>query len=414
MAATLLQGELTEALQTFFKESPYDSLKEANIRADRLTIEINLDTNEQGKKPCCVLTIYLGASIQIVLDEVRLQRSKGCKRGNEYLEMIRYVLENFFTPTNELFTPYPSMRVFFQVKTDISELKGITDVKITSEKQKFTKLVYEGKVAKYTDGSEMDFHKMTLRDLIDARVLGNPLRIRKYADFWEYVVREDYPTIYDGSIRMRGFARIVSKEYIEEDDEEEDDDEEDDDEDDESEYDDQNELKTSLLRKYWYDHVLPKLMENWRSHATHVNNVWDADDILFYGFDLGMATLLSRDDYQTWYMKNLGLSLCNSHGYPHEDENELKKSVRRIQSEPFVNVVPQEARKYFSSARIRDMTTKETVLQAVTSMRSLKYMTFFDVLRTSFLNHQDNSNLYSLEPYFDNVCRVLIPVAPPA
>jgi hypothetical protein len=242
---------------------------------------------------------------------------------------------------------------------------------------------------------------MTLHDLIDANIILDPTSMPETADFWNYVVRVDYPTIYDGSMRLSGFARIVSKEYIDDDDEE-----------DEDEGIDAIPLKVNLLRKYWYDHIIRPLMKNWDIvQMEEITEPWDNDEINFYAFDLGMATLLSRDDCKTWYMKHLGLSLCNSDGSV-ADQTAMEERVRRFQSEPFVNAVPQDARKYFTSPSIHSMTTKQTVLQAMTTMRSLKYMTFFDVLRVSFVNHEDNFHFESLEPYFSNVCRVLIPAEP--
>lgn len=380
--------ELEEQLLDFFRRSPHEALQQAEVQEDGNVLNIRMDIDDRHHA-CCELSVHFLPKhvIQLVLDELRLSRSVGCRRGNDYLEAINYTLEHFFTSL-------PGKRVYFEVRNDISSMKALSDVEITTSMEMVTTLISRGESLEYLDGSTREFYGLTMTDLIRTRLVRDPLRDADLVDFWKYVMRQDYPKMYDGSIRVSQLASIVlenvgSTDFA------------DPDPDEGTFY--CSWIVHNLLKKYWYGDVLPHLMFGARIEKPRGRMM--ASKVLMYEIiDLGLVTLLSREDFKTWYMAHLNLSLCDRSGQGLSNASELQESVARLQSEPFIQVVPRVFRKYFHTI---DVTTKDRVLECMQNLRARKRLTFYEALQIFFINWQQNKHFHTIMPYFHNVCRTV-------
>lgn len=443
----IIQERLKDALSTFFASSPFfqNPGQDFRVYEDGNDVVIRIDESDDLRDACCIIKIHIHGgprtTIVIELSEVRLLNRglERCRRGGEYLAIVNDMLDRFFTHSNETFreilllSTVPT-KVYFQVTTDASQLHVIPDIEITSDMKKFTEYVALGKTARYRDESTKDFRHLKFKDLPVSSITQSDSKI---ADFWNFVVRHDpyYPeALYEKTIRMSHFADLVLNDYEyghdeaedeevedvdendedeenndEDDDEDEEDDEEDDDEDEEDEEDEVDEfhaLKHMLLCKIWYQNILPQLMYNFQGWADvqqrqkHQQLFVEKLSFEKYPLDLGLVTLLSREERKTWYMIHLNLSPCLTADV-HPERTRLDDMVKRFQNEPFLNVVPKSIRYYFNSPRNAPLTTKQVILEG---SRRLSY---YDILRLKLIHH-DKAYFSKLGPYFLKVCRVLI------
>ena len=379
--------EQKEQLLDFFRRSPHEALQRAEVQEDGNVLNIRMDIDDRHHA-CCELSVHFlhGNVIRVVLEELRISRSVGCRRGNDYLEAINYTLEHYFTSLQ-------GQRVYFEVQYDISSMKALSDVEITTSMKMVTTLISKGEAMEYLNGTTRDFYGLKLADLIRMRLVRDPLQDTDLVDFWNYVMRQDYPKIYDGSIRVSELASIALRELLSVD------------------FTDPEPVEGTyycpwivhqLLKKYWYGDVLPSLMFGARIEIPRGRPL-PPKVIKYEIIDLGLVTLLSREDFKTWYMARLNLSLCDKSGQGLPNASELQEAVVRLQSEPFVQVVPRVFRKYFHTI----LSTKHTVLQCMQNFRARKHLTFYEAMQMFFINWQQNKHFEEIMPYFINVCRTL-------
>lgn len=362
--------EIEDGLLSFCASSPNEALREVEVYLEGNEMEINLDVDATDRA-CCEITMTVDTdfnedyTIKISLQKLRISRSEGCRSGNEYLGAIREMLEHFFTHSNPLFASMPIRRMYFEVEEDVSSIRGVEPVHITNFMYDTTVEISRG---------NGNFYNPKLSEL---------LQDRDVADFWSYVVRDTFD--------VRELANIVLTNRM-----------------------GLEEFVYRLLCKFWYHDVLPQIVEPSLIPRGKIstNDDDDSDDPGFIHsqidlgrINLGLITLLSREDFKTWYMARLNLSLCDERGLV--DASELEAAVRRFQSEPFVNAVPDSFRRYFEHAP--SLTTKDVVLQCMGNLRARKRLSYFEALQMYMIDFKHNHHFDALKPYFTNVCRNLIP-----
>ncbi len=346
---------IASELNSFCRTSSNDALKSASIEIENSEIKIDLD------EQCCELAVRANKNlneeyvIEICLEFLCIHRTTGCRAGNEYLDAINVLLDEFFTTSVKRLDPVPIRRVFFKVELDAATIQGFQDVHFTESMLQATKNV------------ELD---LTLSELIGTKRLTFS-RQPDIVKFFTKVIRVDFPSIYQGSIRVNELAKLIYSWSRKKSD---------------------DNIVHSLLCKVWYNEILPNIddvvteEEDTEYYAIH-----------FVPINLGLVTLLTRDDAKTWYMNKLHLNLCdNTLGVRASDE--LDSKVRTYQNTRFVDLFKLEEKIYLED---ETRTVREVLLDMMTRLRANKKMTYFD----AFLYHLIHTKFTSLDPYFHNVCR---------
>ncbi len=386
---------IKDGLVEFFQSSSHDALKEASdVRIESTEIDIDLDVNERGL-PCSELTVFVTAdrttrdyTIRIVLNSLRIARTEGCRSGNEYLAAIRYMIDTFFTRTNPIFEGMPIRRMYFEVEEDVATIQGLETLRVTKRMYDATTSVSKGEVV-----NGVDFYGMRLSKFFTDHNY-NPGADPDVANFWSYVVRSDLPEVYEGGVRVSRLAEIVLTNTV-----------------------GLSSIVHWLLRKIWYHGLLPLIIEP--RHILRGNVPADYEDahadpndpdhirttIRFPPVRLGIMTLLSRDDFQTWYMYHLNLSPCDEEGGA-LDATDMNAAVRTLQETPFIDAVPAGFKPYFSMDR--HATTKDVVLRCVANMRARRRLTYFEYLQLYLIDPEHNNHFEDVfTDYLNHVCREL-------
>lgn len=382
-------ARIERGLHEFFSSSPNEALRSGEVYRDgRRKIDIDLDVDEHDLA-CCELKLEVSADInedyiiRIYLDRLRISRSQGCRRGNEYLEAIRYMLDHFFIRSNPIFSSMPIRRMYFEVETDIASIAGgMEPLNITNHMYEITTTI-----SKRQTVNGLDFQEMTLSDLLH---LHPEYRVGQESDFWSYVVRVRLPDAYQGDIRLSRLAGIVLENVTA-----------------------LEPIVYKLLCQFWFHQILPlidprpKVHEDPPDDEKEEEEEEDADEvrmeIAFEPIHLGMLTLLTRDDCKTWYMHHLDLSVCNQRGPM--DSKKLDSMVRRYQEKPFCELLPKPFKSFFQHIT---SPTKQVLLDCVTNMRKRRRLTFFEYMQLYLIDPKHNGRFGSkFDDYFANVCREL-------
>ncbi len=385
--------KIKEGLLSFFESSPHEALHGGQVDVYLTDLDMKFDVDEKGLA-CCELTLDIESdindpskyTIHIVLDRLRISRSEGCRSGNEYLHAVRYLIDEFFKRSNPVFEDMPIQRMVFQVDDDVASLFVIEPLNIT-------KYMYDvtSKIANMEVVNGLDFHSMKLSELFSGY---NPGQERDVSDFWSYVIREDLPHVYDGSVRVSRLASMVLRGVP-----------------------GFERVPYELLCKVWYHHILPLAIGRKKDHMPRgiLSQAYkdehddpnDPDYIKLdyeYPIELGVVTLLSRDDFKTWYMHHLDLSVCD--GFGPIDSEKMDEKVRKVQETPFVDICPPQFQKYFRTIRTP---VKGIVLQCMTNMRVHKRLTYYEYLQLCMLKPGYNVILLGeFSEYLRYVCRKLI------
>lgn len=361
---------LFNELGSFFRASRNAVLRSASMTIKSSDMDITANIGIDFDEKCCELVVYVSKDttgyyvIDICLEYLRIHRKEGCSSGNEYLDAINIMLDEFFSQTR-IFESLPIRRIFFKVGVDVSSLPGFPTVIVTSVMKYVTQVLsmYDGVLR------ELDLRTLTIGELIDMKGL-TVFQKADIVDFYEKVIRIDFPTMYDGSMRVKDFAYLVlgGRGEVEK-------------------------LIHKLISKLWYCEFVQCFITPEMEMSSY-----DVDHaITFPRISLGIVTLLTRDDYSTWYMKRLKLSVCSKSLPP-----DLEARVRAHQNERFVEVVPELFRKYFVSD---NRTVRETLMEGINTMRTNRQFTYFDVIPFNFT--REECNYYEdIEPYFFyDVCR---------
>lgn len=373
---------IERGIQDFLSSSPNDALQSGEVyRNGKRKMDIDLDVNEHDLA-CCELQLEVSADIneeyivRICLDRLRISRSQGCRRGNEYLEAIRYMLDHFFVRSNPIFSSMPIRRMYFEVETDIASIGGgIEALNITNHMYELTKSI----------SKRENFQEMSLSDLFHKHPEFRMHQNEDLNDFWSYVVRVRLPDVYQGDIRISRLAGIVLENLTA-----------------------LEPIVYKLLCKFWFHQILPLIDPRPKVRKDSSDDEEeDADEvrmeIAFEPIHLGMLTLLTRDDCKTWYMHHLDLSVCNQKGPV--DSTKLDSKVRRYQEKPFFEFVPKSFKKFF---RHITSPTKQVLIECVTNLRKRKRLTFFEYMQLYLIDPKHNGRFGSkFDDYFANVCREL-------
>lgn len=346
---------ISSELVLFCQENSNSALQSAEVDVTNSEIKIDLDDK------CCELVVRADKNlneeyvIEICLEYLRIHRSEGCRSGNEYLEAINVLLDGFFVTLTSLLKPLPIRRVFFKVKLDVASIPGFSSTRFSDSMLEETKDV------------DLD---ITLSELIGSKrltVFQNP----DVVDFYEKVLRLDFPSIYHGSIRVSELAHLI---YTW------------------SRSGEAANVVRNLLCKLWYDEIFPSI-------TTRVET--DEQDsfstIYFSPINLGLVTLLTRDDAKTWYMNKLHLSLCDN-TYGVRSSNEFETKIRAHQNTPITDFV-KPRQKYFPN---ETRTVREVLFDIMTRLRANRRMTYYDAFVYQMINDKKYDDLNS---YFENVCR---------
>jgi hypothetical protein len=386
---------IKDGLLDFFASSAHAALRGGQVQVEGTDIDVNLDVDENGLA-CCELTVYTSTSddvddaytILIVLSMLRISRSDGCRSGNEYLRAVRDMIDHFFIRSNPVFEDIPIRRMSFKVEDDMSTLTVIEPLHITTYMYDTTTKISNMEVV-----NGLDFHSMKLSELLHTQPGYTFGQDRDVSDFWSYVIREDLPDVYQGSVRVSRLAGMVLHGVA-----------------------GFERVSYQLFCKIWFHHILPLVIGR-KKHtprgklSKQYNDAHDDPDdpdyIKFnyeYTVELGVITLLSRDDFKTWYMHHLNLSVCDDSFGP-IDSKEMDDEVRAVQETPFVDIVPTQFKKYFGTMRTP---TKQVVLQCMTNMRVHKRLTYYEYLQLSMVKSKYNTELTNkLTGYLRSVCREL-------
>jgi hypothetical protein len=343
--------------------------------------------------------------IGLFLKALKLRGSQPCSyTGKEYMLSLRYLIETFFSRYNGVF----AVSLDAAVRTVMQNLQiSRTELMITE-----------------SCALASGYNSTTLEEfcMLQGIVLNE---IPELQSFWFNVIQHEYPTIYTGSISVQEFAACViaflvapgnhhflarshvgtlSRTY---------------------ETNNRQPVGTqqrvsNLLVRMWFSYIVPHI-DSLMSAILVIDGMAEPPKTPFpmyitlvgQGIQLASFVALTSDTPQTWYMKILGLKVCEQQGrdlvspndqYKTEFVNEILMLKARTLRELYISPnfsIPNFPQNYFDV--ILDRTVGELAHSIMTSARN-QQTTYYDTIVSELIEAiSEKAIMYVI----DNPCRLL-------
>lgn len=356
---------------------------------------------------CCLLHVHETGEnrLTISLEELMLARKKeDCPRkGKDYLRILRIMNDEFWSVRTN-YVGYPYTHVTFQIDIDASHIVGLERFVCTDLMIDQTNALYQYMLSMEAKNSAEN-RTINLASFVDMEELRRNYLVKDFMeralmkyDLHEQAVRGTERkeisglSIRSGRVLVSDLAYVCLRITYE------------------------SPSVDRFVQRMWFEILLPAILSHneitralhiTASHPFSTQRIVDAARIR-----LSVITPLSRDDAKTWYMADLGLSICSLAGHDEsyyiDSLNRFRDStideVRRTGGGQAFGCLPERATIKFI---VNFFVVKHLRTECGTGRNCFSYFDamVYSEIESTFKQH-DQGKIYDAFSY--NVCRVLL------